>query len=84
MVRRWDLAMVKKEMACASLCMGSMGDQVSMRDSRERCPWWLYICNQLGFTTSFCLLLQVEVLGLKGFMYPLSGLLPWQESGRLI
>jgi hypothetical protein len=29
-----------------------------------------------------CLLLQVEVLGLAGFVYPLSGLLPWQELGR--
>jgi hypothetical protein len=48
------------------------------------CPWWLYICSQLGFTCSFCLLLQVEVLGLVGFMYPSSGLLPWQEPGRLI
>jgi hypothetical protein len=48
------------------------------------CPWWLYICSQLGFTSSFCLLLQVEVLGLAGFMHPSSGLLPWQEQGRLI
>jgi hypothetical protein len=48
-------------------------------------PWWLYICSQLGFTSSFsCLLLQVEVLGLAGFMYPSSGLLPWQEPGRQI
>jgi hypothetical protein len=31
MVRRWDLAMVEKGMACASLCVGSMRDQVSMR-----------------------------------------------------
>jgi hypothetical protein len=31
MVRRWDLAMVEKEMVCASLCVGSMQDQVSMR-----------------------------------------------------
>jgi hypothetical protein len=32
MVRRLDLAMVEKEMACASLCVGSMRDLVSMRD----------------------------------------------------
>jgi hypothetical protein len=32
MVRRWDLVEVKKEMACASLCVGSMRDQVSMPD----------------------------------------------------
>jgi hypothetical protein len=32
----------------------------------------------------FCLLLQVEVLGLAGFLYPSSGLLPWQEPGRQI
>jgi hypothetical protein len=32
----------------------------------------------------FYLLLKVEVLGLVGFMYPLSGLLPWQEPGRKI
>jgi hypothetical protein len=31
MVRRWDLAMVERDMACASLCVGSMRDQVSMR-----------------------------------------------------
>jgi hypothetical protein len=48
------------------------------------CPWWLYICSQLGFTSIFCLLLQVEVLGLVGFVYPSSGLLPWQEPGRQI
>jgi hypothetical protein len=48
------------------------------------CPWWFYICSQLGFTSSFCLLLHVEVLGLAGFMYPSSGLLPWQEPGRQI
>jgi hypothetical protein len=51
--------------------------------SRGR-PWWLYICSQLGFTSIFCLLLQVEVLGLAGFVYPSSGLLPWQEPGRQI
>jgi hypothetical protein len=54
-----------------------------VRPSRG-CPWWLYICSQLGFTSIFCLLLQVEVLGLAGFVYPLSGLLPWQEPGRPI
>jgi hypothetical protein len=47
-------------------------------------PWWLYRCSQLGFTSISCLLLQVEVLGLAGFGYPLSGLLPWQEPGRQI
>jgi hypothetical protein len=34
MVRRWDLAMVEREMACASLCVGSMRDYRFMRD----CP----------------------------------------------
>jgi hypothetical protein len=48
------------------------------------CPWWLYICSQLWFTSSFCLLLQVEVLDLADFMYPSSGLLAWQEPGRPI
>jgi hypothetical protein len=58
----------RKEMTCASLCVGSMRDQVPMWDcmSRGR-PWWLYICSQLGFTSNLCLLLQVEVLGLAGF-----------------
>jgi hypothetical protein len=49
-----------KEMACASLCVGSMRDMVSMRDclceivySSRGCPWWLYICSQLGFTNIF-------------------------------
>jgi hypothetical protein len=84
MVRRWDLAMVEKEMACASLCVGSMRDQVSLRDYMSRgCPWWLYIRNQLGFTSNLCLLLQVEVLGLAGFIYPLSGLLSWSIAGML-
>jgi hypothetical protein len=32
----------------------------------------------------FCLLLQVDVLGLVGFVYPSSRLLPWQEPGRQI
>jgi hypothetical protein len=32
----------------------------------------------------FCLLLQVGVLGLVGFVYPSSGLLPWQEPGRQV
>jgi hypothetical protein len=32
MVHRWDLAMVEKEMACSSLCVGSMRDHGSMRD----------------------------------------------------
>jgi hypothetical protein len=70
--------------------VGSMRDQLSMWDypmrvrlSRGR-PWWLYICSQLGFTSISCLLLQVEVLGLAGFVYPLSGLLSWQEPGRPI
>jgi hypothetical protein len=34
MVHIWDLAMVEKEMACASLRVGSMRNQGSMRD----CP----------------------------------------------
>jgi hypothetical protein len=32
MVRRWDLTKVEEEIECASLCVGSMRDQVSMRD----------------------------------------------------
>jgi hypothetical protein len=47
------------------------------------CPWWLYICSQLGFTSSFCLLLQDEVLGFAGFMYPLSRLPLWLIPGML-
>jgi hypothetical protein len=43
---------------------------------------WPYICSQLGFTKSFCLLLQVSVLGLAGFMHSSSGLLPRPEPGR--
>jgi hypothetical protein len=54
-----------------------------VRWSRE-CPWWLYICSQLGFISSSCLLLQVKVLGLAGCVYPSSGLLSWQEPGRPI
>jgi hypothetical protein len=66
--------MVEKEMACASLC--EIKDLCEISLSRG-CPWWLYIYSQLGFTSSLCLLVQVEVLGLAGFMYPSSGLLSW-------
>jgi hypothetical protein len=38
MVRIWDRAVVEKEMACASLCVGSMRDQVSMRDCPSSWP----------------------------------------------
>jgi hypothetical protein len=71
----------RKEMACASLCVGSMRDLIRLSRGRPR---WLYICSQLGFTSSLCLLLQVKVLGLAGFMYPSGGLLSWQEPGRPI
>jgi hypothetical protein len=85
MVRRWDLAMVEKRwrvLACAwDLC--EIWCLCEIRLSRGR-PWRLYICSQLGFTSSLCLLLQVEALGLAGFMYPSSGLLSWQEPGRPI
>jgi hypothetical protein len=74
MVCRCNLADVEGD-GVASLCeLGPLGG----------CPWWLYICSQLGFTSSFCLLLQVKVLGLAGFVYPSSGLLPWQEPSRQI
>jgi hypothetical protein len=33
MVRRWDLAMVEKDMACASLCVGSMRDWRCLGDA---------------------------------------------------
>jgi hypothetical protein len=56
---------------CESACLGGL-------------PWWLYRCSQLGFTNISCLLLQVKVLGSAGFVYPSSGLLPWQEPGRQI
>jgi hypothetical protein len=73
-VRRCNLAEVEGD-GVASLCeFACLGG----------CPWWLYICSQLGFTSSFCLLLQVKVMGLAGFGYPSSGLLPWQEPGRQI
>jgi hypothetical protein len=74
MVRKCNLVEVQGDVV-ASLCVfACLGGR----------PWWLYICSQLGFTSSFCLLLQVEVLGLTGFVYPSSGLLPWQEPGRQI
>jgi hypothetical protein len=85
MVRIWDLAMVEKRWRVPAyawdLCEIWCLCEISL--SRE-CPWWLYICSQLGFTSSHCLLLQVEVLGLAGFMYPSSGLLSWQEPDRPI
>jgi hypothetical protein len=85
MVHRWDLAEVEKRWRVLAyawdLCeIRCLCEIVLFRG----CPWWLYICSQLGFTSSFCLLFQVEVLGLAGFMYPSSGLLPWQEPGRPI
>jgi hypothetical protein len=73
LVYAWDLC----EISC--LCEKPMPVRLS-----RGCPWWLYICSQLGFTSNSCLLLQVEVLGLAGFVYPSSGLLPWQEPGRPI
>jgi hypothetical protein len=86
MVRRCNLAKVEEDMAwlacawdlCEIWCLCEFGSS-----SRGR-PWWLYICSQLGFTSNVCLLLQVKVLGLAGFGYPSSGLLPWQEPGRQI
>jgi hypothetical protein len=58
MVRRCNLVEVEGD-GVASLCVfACLGAR----------PWWLYICSQLGFTSSFCLLLQVEVLGLAGFL----------------
>jgi hypothetical protein len=83
MARRCNLAEVERD-GVASLCefdLCGIWCLCEIGPSRGR-PWWLYICSQLGFTGSFCLLLQVEVLGLAGFMYPSSGLLPWQEPGR--
>jgi hypothetical protein len=86
MVHRCSLAKVEEDMAwlacawdlCEIWCLCEFG-----YPSRGR-PSWLYICSQLGFTSNVCLLLQVKVLGLAGFGYPSSGLLPWQEPGRQI
>jgi hypothetical protein len=44
----------------------------------------LYMQPVRVYKSVSCLLLQVEVLGLAGFLYPSSGLLPWQEPGRQI
>jgi hypothetical protein len=44
---------------------------------------FIYAASQ-GLQSVSYLLLQVEVLGLAGFLYPSSGLLPWQEPGRQI
>jgi hypothetical protein len=44
---------------------------------------FIYAASQ-GLQSVSCLLLQVEVLGLAGFLYSSSGLLPWQEPGRQI
>jgi hypothetical protein len=79
MVHQCNLAEVEEDMAwlayawdlCEIWCLCELG----YPPSRGR-PWWLYICSQLGFTSTFCLLLQVKVLGLAVFMYPSSGLLP--------
>jgi hypothetical protein len=88
MVRRCNLAKAEEDMAWLAyawdLCEIWCLCEFSLCQSnwfRGR-PWWLYICSQLGFTGNFCLLLQVEVQGLAGFMYPSSGLLSWQEPGR--
>jgi hypothetical protein len=78
MVCIWDLAMVEKRWRvlayawdlCEICCL------CEIRLSRGYL-WWLYICSQLGFISSLCLLLQVKVLGLAGFMHPSSGLLSW-------
>jgi hypothetical protein len=77
MVRRWDLAMVEKEMVCASLCVGSMRDCiVYARLAYLGVPLVALYMQPVRVISIFCLLLQVEVLGLVGFVYPSSGLLP--------
>jgi hypothetical protein len=80
MVRICNLVEVEGD-GVASLCVFNCLCEIVL--SRGR-PWWLYICSQLGFTSISCLLVQVEVLGLAGFGYPSSGLLPWQEPDRQI
>jgi hypothetical protein len=85
MVRRLDLAMVEKRWRVLAYAWDLCEIRCLCEIVLSRgCPWWLYICSWLGFTSSFCLLLQVEVLGLADFMYPSSGLLSWQEPGMLI
>jgi hypothetical protein len=44
MVRSCNLAEVEED-GVASLCVGSMRDCIV---PYARCPWWLYICSQLG------------------------------------
>jgi hypothetical protein len=58
MVCRWDLAMVEKRWRVQAyawdLC--EIWYLCEIRLSRG-CPWWLYICSQLGFTSrvfAFC------------------------------
>jgi hypothetical protein len=81
MARRSNLAEMEGD-GVASLCEIVLW-AMRIPPSRGRL-WWLYRCSQLGFTSISCLLLQVKVLGLAGFMYLSSGLLPWQEPGRQI
>jgi hypothetical protein len=85
MVRRWDLAMVEKEMACASLCVGSMRDCIIYARLGCLCeimlsrgaPLVALYMQPVRVYKYFRLVLQVEVLGLVGFLYHSSGLLPW-------
>jgi hypothetical protein len=59
MARRCNLAEVEGD-SVASLCeLVCSLCEISLCQfglSRGR-PWWLYICSQLGFTSSSCLLL---------------------------
>jgi hypothetical protein len=74
MVRRCNLVEVEGD-GVASLCVfGCLGGALG---------GFIYAVSQ-GLQSVSCLLLQVEVLGLAGFLYPSSGLLPWREPGRQI
>jgi hypothetical protein len=65
-VRRCNLAEVEGD-GVASLCeLGCLGGALG---------GFIYAASQ-GLQSVYCLLLQVKVLGLAGFLYPSSGLLP--------
>jgi hypothetical protein len=71
MAHRWDPAMVERD-GMASLCVGSMRDQVSMRDYPMRDCVVAYA--RLAYARLCCSLSEFPLLGdaLGGFIYAAS------------
>jgi hypothetical protein len=72
MIRRWDLAMVEKRWRALAyawdLCEIRYLCEIilcQIRDVSRGCPWWLYICSQLGFTSIFAFYFKSKCWALR-------------------